>query len=223
MLSTSLPSYLWGDAILTSAHLINRMPFRVLHFQTPSDCLKESYPSTRLIPDVPLWVFGYNVCVHSHGPNQTKFIPRTQACVFVGYPVHQRDCKCFHPSSRKYFVTMDVTFIKSCHSFPVSLLQGENVSEKSNYMLFLESSYPTVVTLPDPSPHSRVLLTNQVPWKTYYRRNLRKEVESPAVQTAPVQDSEPIRDQGVTDSINSHSNNKMSEYDRYENYFERYV
>ncbi|KAA0048287.1 Cysteine-rich RLK (receptor-like protein kinase) 8 [Cucumis melo var. makuwa] len=44
MLSTSLPSYLWGDALFTSAHLINRMPSRVLHFQTQLDCLKESYP-----------------------------------------------------------------------------------------------------------------------------------------------------------------------------------
>ena len=33
---------------------------------------------------------------------------------------------------------------------------------------------------------------------------------------APVQDSEPIRDQGMTDSINSHSNNRMSENDRSE-------
>ena len=60
MLSTSLPSYLWGDVILTAAHLINRMPSRVLHFQTPLNCLKESYPFTRLIPDVP---FGCSVAL----------------------------------------------------------------------------------------------------------------------------------------------------------------
>ena len=50
------------------------------------------------------------------------------------------------------------------------------MSEESNYMLPLESTCPTVVTLPDPNPHSSVLPTNQVPWKTYYRRNLRKGV-----------------------------------------------
>ena len=69
---------------------------------------------------------------------------------------------------------------------PVSLLQGENVSEESNYILPLKSSYPTMVTLPDPSPHSTVLPTNQVPWKTYYKKNLKTKVESPIVQTAPV-------------------------------------
>ena len=163
MLSTSLPSYPWGDVILTAAHLINHMPSRVLHFQTPLDCLKESYLSTYLIPDVPLWVFDCTTYVHSHGPNQTKFTPTTQACVFVRYLLHQRGYKCFHPSSRKYFVTMNVNFIEDGPFFLVSLLQGENVSEESNYMLPLESSYPTVVTLPDPSPHSTIIPTNQVP------------------------------------------------------------
>ncbi|KAA0025959.1 reverse transcriptase [Cucumis melo var. makuwa] len=71
-------------------------------------------------------------------------------------------------------------------------LHGESVSEESNYMVPLESTCPTVVTLPDLSPYSTILPTNQ--------------------------DSEPIRDQGMTDSINSHSNNRMSENDRSETY-----
>ncbi|KAA0057569.1 Beta-galactosidase [Cucumis melo var. makuwa] len=92
MLSTSLPSYLWGDAIFTAAHLINRMPSRILHLQTPLDCLKESYPSTLLVYE-------------------------------CGY-------KCFHPPSRKYFVTMDVTFCENQPYFPVSHLQGESFPRK---------------------------------------------------------------------------------------------
>ncbi|KAL0546448.1 hypothetical protein IC582_016356 [Cucumis melo] len=128
MLSTSLPSYLWGDAILTAAHLINRMPSRILHLQTPFDCLKESYSSTRLISEVPLRVFGCTAYVHNFGPNQTKFTPRAQVCVFAGYPLHQRNYKCFYPMSRKYCVTMDVTFFENQPYFSVSHLQGENVS-----------------------------------------------------------------------------------------------
>ncbi|KAA0049856.1 Beta-galactosidase [Cucumis melo var. makuwa] len=113
MLSTSLPSYLLGDAILTAAHLINRMPSRILHLQTPLDCLKESYPSTRLVSE------------------------------------------------------------------------GENVSEESNSTFeFVE---PTPIAMSDIDPHPIILPTNQVPWKTYYRRNLRKEVGSPTSQPpAPV-------------------------------------
>ncbi|KAA0038046.1 E3 ubiquitin-protein ligase PRT1 isoform X2 [Cucumis melo var. makuwa] len=105
MLSTSLSSYLWDDVLIV-AHLINRIPSRVLNLQTPLECLKESYPSTYLIFDVPS-----------------------------------------------------------------------------------ESTSPTLATIP-----SLDLLTNQVPWKTYYRRNLRKEIGSPSNQPAPIQDFEPLQD-----------------------------
>ncbi|KAL4022748.1 hypothetical protein IC575_016493 [Cucumis melo] len=197
MLSTSLPSYLWGDAILTTAHLINRMPSRILHLQTPLDCLKESYPSTPLV-------------------SETKFTPRTQACVFVGYPLqclHQRGYKCFHPPSRKYFVTIDVTFCENRPYFPISHLHGERVSEESNDTFkFIE---PTPSTISDVDPHPIILPTNQVPWKTYYRRNLRKEVGSPTSQPpAPVQDFEPPRDQGMENPTKPCTNNTISENNR---------
>ncbi|KAL0556956.1 hypothetical protein IC582_005473 [Cucumis melo] len=91
MLSTSLPSYLWGDAILTAAHLINRMHSRILHLQTPLDCLKESNISTRLISEVTLRVFGCTANVHNFGPNQTKFTPQAQAlCVCWVSPLPTR-------------------------------------------------------------------------------------------------------------------------------------
>ncbi|KAL0549791.1 hypothetical protein IC582_014280 [Cucumis melo] len=180
MLYTSLSSYLWGDAILTVAHLINRMPSRILHLQTPLECLKESYPSTHLVLDSLLLVFGCIAYVHNFSPNQTKFTLRAQACVSVGYPLHQHSYKCFHPPSKKYFVTMDVTFYKDRPYFPVSHLQGESVNEESNSTFeFIE---PTPNTVSDIKHHPIILPTNQVPWKTYYRRNLRKEVESPTSQ-----------------------------------------
>ncbi|KAL0533227.1 hypothetical protein IC582_030443 [Cucumis melo] len=213
MLSTSLPSYLWGDVILTAAHLINGIPSRILHLQTPLNCLKESYPSTRLVSEVPLCVFGCTAYVHNFGPNQTKFNPPAQAYVFVGYPLHQRGYKCFHPPSRKYFITMDVTFYENQPYFPVSHLHGESMSEESNNTFeFIE---PIPSTVSDVDPHPIILPTNQVPWKTYYKRNLKKEVGSPTSQPpTPVQDFEPHRDQGMENPTEPYTNNTMSENDR---------
>ncbi|KAA0025882.1 reverse transcriptase [Cucumis melo var. makuwa] len=71
---TSFPSYIWGDVILTAAHLINRMPSCILHLQTPLDCLKESYPSTRLVSE------GESVSEESN--NTFKFIKPTPSTVF---------------------------------------------------------------------------------------------------------------------------------------------
>ena len=83
--------------------------------------------------------------------------------MFVGYPLHQRGYKCFHPSLRKYFVTMDVTYLEDLPLFLVNLLQGESVSEESNYVVPLESTCLTGVILHDPNPHNTVLPTNQDP------------------------------------------------------------
>ncbi|KAA0051242.1 retrotransposon protein, putative, unclassified, expressed [Cucumis melo var. makuwa] len=166
-----------------------------------------------LITDKSENVFGCTTYVHSFGPNQTKFIPRTQACVFVGYPPHRRSYKCFHSPSRKYFATMDVTFCEDRPYFPISHLQGESVSEESNSTF--EFIKPTPSTVSDIDPHPIILPTNQVPWKTYYRRNLRKEVGSLTSQPlAPVQDSKPLRDQGMENPTEPCTNNTMNENDR---------
>ncbi|KAL4030934.1 hypothetical protein IC575_009189 [Cucumis melo] len=165
----------------------------ILHLQTPLECLKESYPSTRLVSKVLLYVFECTAYVYNFCPNQAKFIPRAQACVFVGYLLHQNGYKCFHPPSRKYFFTMDVTFCENRSYFSVSHLEGESVSEESNSTFEFIEPIPSIVS--DIDPHPIILPTNQVSWKTYYRRNFKKEVGSSTSQSlALVQDSKPPRD-----------------------------
>ena len=136
------------------------MSSRILYLQTPLECLKDFYPSTRLIFYVHLRMFVSTTYVHSHGPNQTKFTIRAQTCLFVGYALHQRDYNFFHSSSHKCFVSMNVTFLEDCPFFLVSLLQGESVSEESNYVVPLKCTYPTLFTLCDPDSHTIVLPTD---------------------------------------------------------------
>ena len=85
MISARMPHSFWGDAILTSAYLINRMPKRVLSFETPIHCLQQSFPTTRLSPNLPLRVFGCTAFVHVHSHHRTKLDPRAIKCVFLGY------------------------------------------------------------------------------------------------------------------------------------------
>ena len=90
------------------------------------------------------------------------------------------------------------------------------MSEEPIYVVLLESTSPTptLVTLPDLDSHNTVLPTNKVPQITYYRRNLKKEIRFPIAQPTSVQGSEPPQCQGMTNSIDSHVNNKMGENDR---------
>ncbi|KAA0032605.1 reverse transcriptase [Cucumis melo var. makuwa] len=97
--------------------------------------------------------------------------------------------------------------------FPSAIFRGESVNEEfNNTFEFIE---PTPSTVSGIDPHPIILPTNKVPWKTYYRRNLRKEVVSPISQpSAPVQDSEPPRDQGMENPTEPCINNIMNENDR---------
>nr|ADN34180.1 hypothetical protein [Cucumis melo subsp. melo] len=94
---------------------------------------------------------------------------------------------------------MDVIFLKNKSFFPVSHLQGGNVSGENNSFSFipLDPSMPS-----KPIPHNTVLPTNQVPKITYYRKNLRKEVVSPTAPSPSVRDSKLTYAQGTTNSNN---------------------
>lgn len=60
----NVPTHLWGDAILTSCYLINRMPTRVLNYETPLQTLKTTFPNTRLTSDLPLKKFCCTMFIH---------------------------------------------------------------------------------------------------------------------------------------------------------------
>ena len=110
LFSTKVSKYLWGEAILIATYLINRMPTRVLKFQTPFQLFKNSFPTSRVSTDLPLKIFGCIAFVHVHNQNRGKLEPRAKKCVFVGYFPTSKGHKCFDPISKKLFVTMDVTF-----------------------------------------------------------------------------------------------------------------
>ena len=64
MFSMNVPKYLWCDAILTASYLINRMPTRVLQFQTPLHSLKQLFPLCRIYSELPLsfWIHLLRLC-----------------------------------------------------------------------------------------------------------------------------------------------------------------
>ena len=69
--------------------------------------------------------------MHLHKPLRNKLEPRALRCVFVGYALHQKGYRCYHPPSRKIYVTLDVVFHEKdmYYSTSESPLQGENRDE----------------------------------------------------------------------------------------------
>ena len=110
MFTMGVPNYLWVEAVLTACYLINRLPTSTLKFKTPIELLQQLYPMSRSFSSLPPKVFECVAFVHDKNHNKSKLDPKSLTCVFVGYSPTQKGYKCFHPPTRKYFLTMDVTF-----------------------------------------------------------------------------------------------------------------
>jgi hypothetical protein len=105
MYTINVPKFLWSEAVMTATHLINRMPSRILGMKTPCELLYGKNEFT-----VPPKVFGCTCFVRDHRPYIGKLDPRVVKCIFVGYSCGQKGYKCWNPSERRMFVSLDVTF-----------------------------------------------------------------------------------------------------------------
>ncbi|KAJ9567027.1 LOW QUALITY PROTEIN: hypothetical protein OSB04_002993 [Centaurea solstitialis] len=118
MFQSYVPKRFWGDAILTAAYVINRIPTPVLHGKSLFSVL---FPKGTPFPLTPR-IFGWVSYVHDHSQQLTKLDPRAIRCVFLGYL--RKGYRCYSSFLHPYFTSADVTFHESCpyfleHSHPV--------------------------------------------------------------------------------------------------------
>jgi len=125
LFSTEVPKYLWGEVVLTAAHLINRMLSRVLNLKTPLETFLKFFPTAPISADMPLKIFGCTIFIHEH-KQIGKLEHRAIKCVFVGYSPTQKGYKCFDPNSKRLLVTMDVTFLKNKPFLRTIMFKGGN-------------------------------------------------------------------------------------------------
>jgi hypothetical protein len=105
MFTMNVQKFLWGEAIKTDAYLINHKLSRVLGHKAPTECLTGTNSFI-----VPPKVFGCTCFVHDYRSSVEKLDPRALKCIFVGYSSTKKGYKCWYPSEKRFFVSMDVTF-----------------------------------------------------------------------------------------------------------------
>ncbi|KAI5385309.1 hypothetical protein KIW84_072057 [Lathyrus oleraceus] len=91
----------------------NGLPSRVLSGVSPAQVLTRLFPSVPIMSSLQNCVFGYSAFVHVHGPHRGKLDPRAIKCIFIGYASDKKGYKCYHPPSRRVYISMDVTFQES--------------------------------------------------------------------------------------------------------------
>ncbi|CAH9098391.1 unnamed protein product [Cuscuta epithymum] len=107
MFQSNVPKRFWGDAVLASCYLINRIPTRILQDSSPFEVLNRTKPSIDH-----LRVFGCVCFVYIPGEQRNKLEAKSIRCIFLGYSTTQKGYKCYNPSTSKTFVSRDVKFIE---------------------------------------------------------------------------------------------------------------
>ncbi|RVX07454.1 Retrovirus-related Pol polyprotein from transposon TNT 1-94 [Vitis vinifera] len=164
MFSSNVPNYFWGEAILTATYLINRMPSRVLTFQSPRQLFLKQFPHTRAASsDLPLKVFGCTAFVHVYPQNRSKFAPRANKCIFLGYSPTQKGYKCYSPTNKRFYTTMDVSFFEHVFFYPKFHVQGESMNEHQVWESRLEGVPSFHSESPNPSQFTPTELSTPMP------------------------------------------------------------
>lgn len=91
LLHGNVPLRFWGDDVLTSCYLINRMPSSVVNNKIPHSIL---FPNSPFHP-IPPRVFGSTCFVHNLSPGLDKLSARSLKCVFLGYHRSQKGYRCY--------------------------------------------------------------------------------------------------------------------------------
>ncbi|KAL0561212.1 hypothetical protein IC582_001634 [Cucumis melo] len=124
LLSGSCPEKFWGEAVLTSVYVINRLPSQVIHNISPFERLYGTLPSYSHLK-----VFGCACFVLLHPHEHTKLEPRARLCCFLGYGTKHKGFRCWDPISQRLRISRHVTFwehrmfssLSSFHGFLVFL------------------------------------------------------------------------------------------------------
>ena len=121
------------------------MPLRTLHNQSPLTALSQFYPMVNNFYKLPPKVIGCVAYVHIHTHERSTLDPRALKFVFLGYSTAQKGYECYDPKIRKFYVSMDVTFLEYESFFKPhnTYLQGERTLEDKEEDFFFEKNGPS--------------------------------------------------------------------------------
>lgn len=93
------------------------MPTKVLKLKSLFEMLHEMKPNLSHLRS-----FGCLCFVATSVVGRDKFMSRSQACVFIGYPYNQKAYKVMNIETKRIFVTRDIKFFE--HIFPLHSLHS---------------------------------------------------------------------------------------------------
>ena len=116
MFQAHLPLEYWGDYVLTSVFLINRLPTPLLQNKSPFQVLMNKKPEYK-----GLRVFGCLCYSSTSSKNRHKFQPRSKACLFLGYPAGYKGYKLLDLETHTIHISRNVVFHEDIFPFTTGI------------------------------------------------------------------------------------------------------
>ena len=110
-----MPLKFWDEAFATAVFVINRLPSKVIHNETPHERLFHQQPDY-----CSLRTFGCACWPNLRPYNTQKLAFRSKQCVFLGYSNLHKGFKCLDLSIGRVYISRDVIFDE--HLFPFAKL-----------------------------------------------------------------------------------------------------
>ena len=117
MSHADLPNSFWGHALLTAAYTLNRVPSKKVD-KTPDEIWSGKRPHMSYMK-----IWGCEVYVKRQ--LSTKLEPRSDKCLFVGYPKETKGYYFYNPTEGKVFVARTGVFLEK--EFISKGISGRNV------------------------------------------------------------------------------------------------
>lgn len=121
-LHANMPDKFWGDCVLATTHVINKLPSALLDWKTPFECLFNKSPDYIMLKVIGCLCYALDL---QYGRN--KFSPKARRCIFLGYPSNQKAYKLYDLDAHVTFVRRDVKFHE--YIFPYQPLNTSQSSQ----------------------------------------------------------------------------------------------
>lgn len=110
MFQAGFSNHFWGDCLLTSTYIINRIPTSVLGFISPYEKLHNTPPDYTLFRVLGCLTY---MTVHT----SDKLAPRALKTIFLGYPPNQKGYKLYDPITNVTHISRHVIFHETIFLF----------------------------------------------------------------------------------------------------------
>lgn len=148
MFQSGLPIKFWPYSILTATWVINRVPSKVLDWQSPHDVLFGEPPNYTIAKPFGCLAYAANLVSH-----RGKFTSRSLKCIFLGYDSCHKGYLLYNLDSLKILISRDVycvpnvfPFLKPDQELPEPPIILPSVTDTDSPFLYIDTTLPPVTS-----------------------------------------------------------------------------